>query len=155
MDEAGRAAAAGAERDSDLTDAERGRLGAGNAAYAIYTSGTTGVPKGVVVEHQSLANLASSQRDGFVAAAGGGRLRAALTALFSFDASLECLALLAGGHELHVIGEDVRLDPAALAGYVAAHRIDFMDLTPFVSAAVAAGWPADRPAPAADPDAGR
>ena len=130
VDETGRAAAAEAERDSDLTDAERGRLGAGNAAYAIYTSGTTGVPKGVVVEHQSLANLASSQRDGFVAAAGGGRLRAALTASFSFDASLECLALLADGHELHVIGEDVRLDPEALAGYVAAHRIDFMDLTP-------------------------
>ena len=96
----------------------------------IYTSGTGGRPKGVVVEHRALVNLVFSQRAGFVAAAGGGRLRAALTASFSFDASLECLALLADGHEVHVIGEDVRLDPEALAGYVAAHRIDVVNVTP-------------------------
>ncbi len=98
-----------------------------DAAYIIYTSGSTGRPKGVVVEHRGLANLLESHRAGF---AGGARLRAALTAVFSFDTSLEGPVLMAAGHELHVIDDDVRLDPAALAAYVADRRIDFLDLTP-------------------------
>ena len=131
VDETGWAPLMEREPDSDLGDADRsGPPREGNAAYVIYTSGSTGVPKGVVVEHRSLANLLFGQRNGYVAAAGGGRLRAALTASFSFDASWECLALLADGHEVHVISEDVRLDPEALAGYVAAHRIDLVNLTP-------------------------
>ena len=112
MDDSGAAAAVAGLPDGDLTDAERhGQLRPANAAYMIYTSGSTGTPKGVVVEHQSLVNLLASHREGFVAAAGGDRLRAALTASFSFDTSLDELLLMAGGHELHLIGEDVRLDP--------------------------------------------
>jgi non-ribosomal peptide synthase protein (TIGR01720 family) len=37
---------------------------------------------------------------------------------------------MAAGHEVHVIGEDVRLDPAALAGYVAERGIDLLNVTP-------------------------
>ncbi len=115
----------------DLSDAERsGPLLPGHPAYVIYTSGSTGRPKGVLVEHRSLANLLASHRAGFVAAAGGGRLRVALTASFSFDTSWDELLLMADGHELHVIAEDVRFDPQVLVDYVAAHRIDFLDLTP-------------------------
>jgi amino acid adenylation domain-containing protein/non-ribosomal peptide synthase protein (TIGR01720 family) len=101
-----------------------------NSAYVIYTSGSTGMPKGVTVEHRNLVNLLFNHREDFVAAAGGGRLRAALTAVFSFDTSLEGLVLLADGHELHLIDEEMRLDPAALVDYVQSRRIDFMDLTP-------------------------
>ncbi|GFJ83608.1 hypothetical protein Phou_077880 [Phytohabitans houttuyneae] len=101
-----------------------------NAAYVIYTSGSTGMPKGVVVDHRALANLVANHRADFVARAGGRRLRVALTAAFSFDTSLEGPALLADGHELHLIDAAVRLDPAGLVDYVAANRIDFLDLTP-------------------------
>ena len=53
-------------------------------------------------------------------AGGGGRpLRVALTAVFSFDTSWEGPLLMAAGHELHVIDEDTRLDPAALVDYIA------------------------------------
>jgi amino acid adenylation domain-containing protein/non-ribosomal peptide synthase protein (TIGR01720 family) len=131
LDEDGTVAAAAAEPDGDLDGAARhGQPGPDSPAYVIYTSGTTGTPKGVVVTHGSLANLIASHRNGFVAAAGGGRLRVALTASFSFDTSLEGLLLMADGHELHVIGEAVRLDPQALVNYVTAHRIGFLDLTP-------------------------
>ncbi|SDO60984.1 non-ribosomal peptide synthetase [Lentzea jiangxiensis] len=97
------------------------------AAYVIYTSGSTGRPKGVVVEHGSLVNLLVNHREDFVA---GNRLRVALSAVFSFDTSLEGIVLMADGHELHVLDEDVRLDPSALVRYVRDRRIDFLDLTP-------------------------
>ncbi|MCA1681978.1 MAG: amino acid adenylation domain-containing protein [Actinobacteria bacterium] len=116
---------------SDLTDAERlGHLQPANSAYIIYTSGSTGRPKGVAVEHRSLVNLLYHHRSGFVAAAGGGRLRVGLSAAFSFDTSLEGPLLMADGHELHLIDNAVRLDPEALVDYVAERRVDFLDLTP-------------------------
>ena len=101
-----------------------------HAAYVIYTSGSTGKPKGVVIDHRGLSNLLAHHRGEFVAAAGGGPLRAALTAAFSFDTSWEGLLLMADGHELHLIDEILRLEPAALVDYVAAQRIDLLDLTP-------------------------
>ncbi|MGW0518409.1 non-ribosomal peptide synthase/polyketide synthase [Crossiella sp. NPDC003009] len=110
-----------------------------NAAYVIYTSGSTGRPKGVSVEHHSLVNLLLNHRADFVAAAGG-RLRVATTAVFSFDTSLEGLVLLADGHELHLVADEVRLDPRALVDYVRTERIDFLDLTPsYVQQLIPAG----------------
>ncbi|MFE6994299.1 amino acid adenylation domain-containing protein, partial [Streptomyces pharetrae] len=99
-------------------------------AYAIYTSGSTGRPKGVAVAHRSPANLLAGHSEGFVAEAGGGPLRVALTASFSFDTSLEGVLLMADGHPLHLVDESTRLDAAALVEYVVEHRIDFLDLTP-------------------------
>ncbi|WP_037663174.1 non-ribosomal peptide synthetase, partial [Streptomyces aurantiacus] len=99
-------------------------------AYVIYTSGSTGRPKGVAVSHRSAANLLAGHREGFVADAGDGPLRVALTASFSFDTSLEGVLLLADGHPLHLVDEATRLDAAALVEYVVEHRVDFLDLTP-------------------------
>ncbi|MET0136113.1 MAG: amino acid adenylation domain-containing protein, partial [Kibdelosporangium sp.] len=96
-----------------------------HAAYVIYTSGSTGRPKGVVVEHRQLTNLMANHWTVFRS-----RMRVALTAAFSFDTSLEGLVLLADGHTLHLIDDDVRRDPAELVAYVAANDIDFLDLTP-------------------------
>ena len=126
---------------TDPTDRDRrGPLTPSDPAYVIYTSGSTGIPKGVVVEHRSLVNLLFAHRDGFVATAGGGRLRVALTAAFSFDTSLEGPLLMTDGHELHLISETVRLDPQVLVDYVAEHRIDFLDVTPsYLHQLVAAG----------------
>ncbi|WP_189135890.1 non-ribosomal peptide synthase/polyketide synthase, partial [Wenjunlia tyrosinilytica] len=123
--------ATGATPVGDPTDEDRvGPLRPDNCAYVIYTSGSTGRPKGVAVEHRAMVNLLVNHREGFVAEAGGGRLRVALTAVFSFDTSLEGVLLMADGHELHLIDETVRLDPQALVDYIAEHRVDFLDLTP-------------------------
>ncbi|MGW4061459.1 non-ribosomal peptide synthase/polyketide synthase [Amycolatopsis sp. NPDC004747] len=114
---------------ADLTDADRvAPLRPENTAYVIYTSGSTGRPKGVAVPYRNLTNLLFNHRNDF--AAPGERLRVALTATLSFDTSLEGPVLMADGHELHLVGDEVRLDPDALAGYVAERRIDFLDLTP-------------------------
>nr|WP_253835268.1 non-ribosomal peptide synthase/polyketide synthase [Actinokineospora globicatena] len=112
--------------DGPDTDPEVG-LRPDNTAYVIYTSGSTGKPKGVAVEHRALVNLLHSHLADF---AGGDRLRVALSAVFSFDTSLEGPVLMAGGHELHLLGDDVRLDPDALVAYVVGERVDFLDLTP-------------------------
>ncbi|GAA3736758.1 non-ribosomal peptide synthase/polyketide synthase [Streptomyces tremellae] len=131
LDEAALAAVPEGLPESDPTDAERTRpLRPDNTAYVIHTSGSTGRPKGVAVEHRALAHLLAAHRAGFVAEAGGGPLRVALTASFSFDTSLEGVLLLAEGHPLHLVDETTRMDPAALVEYVVDHRIDFLDLTP-------------------------
>ena len=131
LDEADLRAVPASAPASDPTDTDRrAPLHPGNAAYVIYTSGSTGRPKGVSVEHRSLVNLLAGHRHGFVAEAGGGPLRVALTASFSFDTSLEGVLLMADGHQLHLVDEATRLDPAALVDYVVEHRVDFLDLTP-------------------------
>ena len=103
------------------------RASAETAAYVIYTSGSSGTPKGVVVEHRGLVNLLAAHRGVFF---GRPPQRFALTASLSFDTSWEGLLALIDGHELHVLDDDTRLDPAAAVRYVRDHRIDLLDLTP-------------------------
>ncbi|MET9258946.1 amino acid adenylation domain-containing protein [Amycolatopsis sp. NPDC004079] len=127
------------------SDADRVRpLRGASPAYLIYTSGSTGLPKGVVTVHDGLANLFRNHEARFirpaVEAKGGGRLRSALTAAFSFDTSWEGLLWLIAGHELHVLDDETRRDPEAIVEYVAKERVDQVDLTPtYAEQIVAAG----------------
>ncbi|MEU8659791.1 amino acid adenylation domain-containing protein, partial [Actinoplanes philippinensis] len=119
----------------DLTDADRLRpLRATNLAYVIYTSGSTGRPKGVAVEHRSLANVFHSHQANFfrpeTGRAGGRVFRVALTNALVFDASWSQLLWMVAGHELHLVGDEARKDPHALAGYAARAAIDVIDTTP-------------------------
>ncbi|MFC8419577.1 amino acid adenylation domain-containing protein [Streptomyces sp. NPDC057236] len=119
----------------DLTAGElNGTVRPENLAYLIHTSGSTGVPKGVGVEHRNLMHLFTAHRHDLfepeVAAAGGRRFRAAMTASLSFDTSFDGVLWMLAGHELHVIDDDVRRDPSALVSYVAEHGVDFLDVTP-------------------------
>lgn len=133
----------------DIIDAERTHaLEARHAAYVIYTSGSTGRPKGVVVEHRNLSNVtAHHSRELFGRAAdatGRPRLRVALTAAWSFDASWQGPIALAAGHELHIIDDDTRRDAPALARYISGHAIDVVDQTPaFTQQLLEAGLVAD------------
>ncbi|OZM72909.1 non-ribosomal peptide synthetase [Amycolatopsis antarctica] len=124
-----------AGRTGDLTGTELGRsLSQHDPAYVIYTSGSTGAPKGVVVEHGSLANLYHHQRESLYAPVvrrlGDRQARVALTASFAFDASWDPVLWMIGGHELHVVDEDLRLDADAFGRYLADAGIDLINTTP-------------------------
>ncbi|OLF11716.1 hypothetical protein BLA60_12400 [Actinophytocola xinjiangensis] len=99
-----------------------------NAAYLLYTSGSTGRPKAVVVRHRGLANLFDDHAA--VLFPGPERMRVALTASLAFDTAWEGLLAMVSGHELHLIGDDVRRDAGALVAHVREHRIDLLDVTP-------------------------
>ncbi|MCA6094662.1 amino acid adenylation domain-containing protein, partial [Streptomyces sp. SCA3-4] len=135
LDEAATVAALAELPAHDLVSGElAGPVHPENLAYLIHTSGSTGVPKGVGVEHRNLMNLFAAHRldlfEPAAAAAGGRRLRAAMTASLSFDTSFDGVLWLLAGHELHIIDDEVRRDPDALVSYVAERGVDFLDITP-------------------------
>ncbi|GAA2640432.1 hypothetical protein GCM10010399_87530 [Dactylosporangium fulvum] len=115
----------------ETADAELPTADPRSAAYLIYTSGSTGRPKGVVVEHASLMNLFHHHRERLIEPVSGERrLKVALSAATVFDTSWEGLLWLVAGHELHLLDDETRRDPALFVAYVAAHRINALDVTP-------------------------
>jgi amino acid adenylation domain-containing protein len=111
-------------------------------AYVIYTSGTTGRPKGVMVEHRSLVNLALAHRLRIYRhhdPAGAG-MRASFNAPLAFDGAAERVMLLARGDTLFVVDDETRGDPQAFVEFSRRHRLDVLDGTPaFISAVLQAG----------------
>ncbi|MFE2178902.1 amino acid adenylation domain-containing protein, partial [Kitasatospora sp. NPDC059462] len=108
------------------------RLDPAHAAYVIYTSGSTGLPKGVVVGHGSIAALLAHHRAETFAGPerAHGRLSVALTASLCFDASWDGLLWMIAGHELHLVGDDLRRDAAALVRYVHGESVGVVNVTP-------------------------
>ncbi|MBB4890976.1 amino acid adenylation domain-containing protein, partial [Streptomyces netropsis] len=115
--------------DEDRTTA----LSPWHPAYVIYTSGSTGRPKGVVIPHRNAVQLFHSHQAGIFAseaATAGRRMRTALISAFTFDASVDGLMWMLAGHELHVIGDEIRRDAERLTRYIAEARVDVVDITP-------------------------
>ncbi len=98
-------------------------------AYVIYTSGSTGEPKGVMIEHRSVVNLANGLMR-TVYAGQGSPLRVSLNAPLTFDASVKQLLQLLYGHTLCILPEEVRLDGKELFSYLNRHSLDALDCTP-------------------------
>ncbi|MBE1530655.1 non-ribosomal peptide synthetase [Actinomadura algeriensis] len=106
-------------------------------AYVIYTSGSTGRPKGVAITHGNLANyvLHVPRRVGF---GGSGGRYALLQPVVTDLGNTVVFASLTTGGELHVLDPGTVVDPVAVAGYLARHRIDFMKVVPSHLAALGA-----------------
>ncbi len=103
------------------------RTGPLNLAYVIYTSGSTGAPKGVMVEHRSVVNLAKNV-DYFEMRADDRILQVGDP---GFDATtFEIWGALLNGLRLYVVDEEVLLDAAAFGQTLAKNRISVMILTP-------------------------
>ncbi|MFI6504487.1 amino acid adenylation domain-containing protein [Nonomuraea typhae] len=92
---------------------------ASDAAYIIYTSGSTGEPKGVVVEHASLAASTAARRQTY-----GGHGTFLLLSPLSFDSSMAGLwgTLTSGGCLVVAETEDVR-DPRRIVALIETHSV--------------------------------
>jgi amino acid adenylation domain-containing protein len=102
-------------------------------AYVIYTSGSTGLPKGVVVTHQGLANLAQEIRDNYAVSAHSRVLHFASP---SFDTALvEVLAAAISGATLVVAPPEV-YGGQELAALLRDEHITHLLSTPSVLATV-------------------
>ncbi len=99
-----------------------------NLAYVIFTSGSTGKPKGAMVEQQGMLNhLYAKIKDLALQSTD----RVAQNASQSFDISVWqfLVALLLGG-EVHILRDEVALDPMQLLQRVADEKITILEIVP-------------------------
>ncbi len=103
-------------------------INSSNLAYIIYTSGSTGNPKGVMVEHHSVINLANelnrkiyNSKNSYIIS---------LNAPISFDASVQQIVMMLSGNTLNIIPQEIRLDDEALVNYITKHKIEILDCVP-------------------------
>jgi len=109
-------------------------------AYVIYTSGSTGQPKGVLIEHGSLANMIEAH---LRLTRLGAADRVSQLASPSFDASLlEALPALSAGATLVIAPPEARLPGAEMAELLRRERVTVLFLLP---APLAALPPAELP----------
>jgi non-ribosomal peptide synthetase-like protein len=95
-------------------DAAPAWLNPASLAYVIYTSGTTGRPKGVMIEHRSIANLVASDLDAFELTP---EARVAQGSSAAYDSSIEetWLAFAAGATLVVMDDETARSGPDVVA----------------------------------------
>src|SRR5215213_9780719 len=110
-----------------------------NLAYVIYTSGSTGLPKGVLIEHRNVCNLAQAQIEIFGIHSGSRTLQ---FSSISFDASVwEIFSTLFAGAALCLGTKEDMLPGAGLIKLLSEQAISIVTLPPSVVAALPAeGW---------------
>jgi mycobactin peptide synthetase MbtF len=111
------------------------------ACYVVFTSGTTGEPKGVIATHAALGAYADDHIGAVLrpaAARLGRRLCVAHAWSFAFDAAWQPLVALLDGHSVHIVDERTQRDAEALVRTIVEHRVDMIDTTPSMFAALRA-----------------
>jgi amino acid adenylation domain-containing protein len=110
-------------------------------AYVIHTSGSTGTPKAVAIGHGSLLNLVEWHNRTFGITRADVATQLAST---GFDAAVwELWPYLATGACVHVVDEDVRVEPEKLRDWLLRERITISFVpTPLVERMIKLPWPA-------------
>jgi amino acid adenylation domain-containing protein len=125
------------DADASAIDAESDeRVASGavadNLAYVIYTSGSTGLPKGVLVPHRGLANVAQAQRRSFGVRPSD---RVLQFSSLSFDASIfEVLMAFGAGARLCLSDKASLLPGTGLVELLRSQEISVVTLPPSVLA---------------------
>ncbi|MGW4533873.1 amino acid adenylation domain-containing protein [Nocardia sp. NPDC004340] len=114
----------------DLTEIHRNTA---NPAYVIFTSGSTGAPKGVVVSHAGLANLAAAQRERDEITPDSRVLHVASP---SFDASVVELLMAVGAAATLVVAPPTVFAGLELGELLSRERVSHIALTPSALATV-------------------
>lgn len=121
-----------AEAQTESDEAPAIEIDPNAPAYMIYTSGSTGQPKGVVVQHAGVSNLAYAQVIGFRVTA---ESRCLQFASFSFDTSIsDIFTTFAAGAALCVANREQRVSVTALANFLRETEVTLVTLPPAILA---------------------
>ena len=97
-------------------------------AYIMYTSGSTGIPKGVMVKHQGLCNLAKSCQKRFLI---NSESKVLQFASISFDVAISDIILaLTHGAALYLANKESAYLGQSLASFIIENAITHIHLTP-------------------------
>jgi amino acid adenylation domain-containing protein len=109
-------------------------------AYVIYTSGSTGTPKAVAVGHDSLLNLVAWHNRSFAVTASD---VATQLASIGFDAAVwELWPHLVAGASVHVVDDDVRIEPERLRDWLVGEKVTITFVpTPLAERMINLPWP--------------
>lgn len=122
--------------DSQSSQACCSQVTSDNLAYAIYTSGSTGQPKGVLIQHRGLCNVAIAQQQVFNLQR---QSRIGQFSSLSFDASVfELLMAFSWGGTLYIPPKSARLPGSALVQFLRDNAITHAILPPAVLAVLPA-----------------
>ncbi|QUI24146.1 amino acid adenylation domain-containing protein [Vallitalea pronyensis] len=100
----------------------------GDLAYIIYTSGSTGKPKGVMIEHRSVINLTTSQKEAFKIDEQDNILQ--FSSICSDPSVEQTFMTLFSGASLVLIDKEKILDPHKFEAYIADHNVTHIDSVP-------------------------
>jgi amino acid adenylation domain-containing protein len=107
------------------------RITSNNLAYIIYTSGTTGKPKGVMIEHKGVVNLAITQGKKFDIVSKKDNKHILWYANYVFDAHVwEVYLTLLNGQVIYIISNDIKHDINLLSTYIDKNNINIALLPP-------------------------
>jgi len=111
-------------------------------AYIIYTSGTTGQPKGVMIKHLGLINLAAWYQTHFKVDEND---RASQFASQGFDSFFcETIPFLTAGASIHIVDDPTKLSPTLFLPWLSQQKITICDLpTAYSLMLFSLPWPED------------
>ncbi len=99
-------------------------------AYVMYTSGTSGNPRGVVVWHTNLTNLAAGLEERIYQLHSQGKRIAMLAPPVADGSVKQIFATLTLGHTLYPVPPKTRINGDMLLTFYRRHRISISDATP-------------------------